>query len=532
MPARPLPAARRGRPRRRRVRRPRRGRPAAARLATPGRRGARGAVAGRRALGRSRLVALALAARLAAAAPAARARAPTHDRAGARPSRRPRRRPPTRLVAVRGASTATRARRSRRARARRRRASGAAPRAFALAASAARELVTRLGAALRADEPARSAPGARAALTVRLYRPDGQWLMYGVDPGAHPGPGGDPAAAAVPDRLGRATSGRCSSSRRSSTTASPTSRTRSASSTRSRCATGRRSGSSTCTPPRRPPRPPSSAACSSRTPRAAASTCSTARAAACSGAARPQGEIESSPVVDGGVDYLGDWSGHVYALDLRTRRFRWIYDDGCKITASATSPAARVYIGDYCGRIVALDRANGQAALERARPGAPSTAPRRSPTAGSSSPRATPARSTRSRQRPLPLGRADRRHRLLGPRRLARPRLLRLLRRRRSTASRPRPAQVLWELPVGGRISGSADGRRRRRLRRQLRPPRSSAPTRAAATSSSASPTASTSPSRATAAGCCSTAGRPSGRSSRALSAAARRGAPGRLRRG
>jgi outer membrane protein assembly factor BamB len=72
------------------------------------------------------------------------------------------------------------------------------------------------------------------------------------------------------------------------------------------------------------------------------------------------GEIESSPVVDGGVDYLGDWSGHIYALDLATHRFRWVYDDGCKITASATVAGGTVYIGDYCGRIVALRRSSGR----------------------------------------------------------------------------------------------------------------------------------------------------------------------------
>ena len=73
-----------------------------------------------------------------------------------------------------------------------------------------------------------------------------------------------------------------------------------------------------------------------------------------------EGEIESSPVVENGVDYLGDWSGHVYALDLRTRRFRWIYDDGCKITASVALSGNTVFLGDYCGRIVALQRRTGR----------------------------------------------------------------------------------------------------------------------------------------------------------------------------
>ena len=72
------------------------------------------------------------------------------------------------------------------------------------------------------------------------------------------------------------------------------------------------------------------------------------------------GEIESSPVVEDGVDYLGDWSGRIYALDLRTRRFAWIYDDGCKITASVALAGNTLYVGDYCGRIVALQRRTGR----------------------------------------------------------------------------------------------------------------------------------------------------------------------------
>jgi outer membrane protein assembly factor BamB len=72
------------------------------------------------------------------------------------------------------------------------------------------------------------------------------------------------------------------------------------------------------------------------------------------------GEIESSPVIADGVDYLGDWSGRVYALDLATRRFRWIYNDGCKITASATIAGGTLYLGDYCGRLIALQRSTGR----------------------------------------------------------------------------------------------------------------------------------------------------------------------------
>jgi outer membrane protein assembly factor BamB len=67
------------------------------------------------------------------------------------------------------------------------------------------------------------------------------------------------------------------------------------------------------------------------------------------------GEIESSPVVVDGVDSAGD----VYALDLHGHRLRWVYRDGCKITASAAVVGGTVYLGDYCGRLVALGAARG-----------------------------------------------------------------------------------------------------------------------------------------------------------------------------
>jgi outer membrane protein assembly factor BamB len=76
--------------------------------------------------------------------------------------------------------------------------------------------------------------------------------------------------------------------------------------------------------------------------------------------AQTASEIESSPVVAGGVDYLADWSGNIYALDLRTRRFRWVYHDGCKITASVTIHAGTLYVGDYCGRLLGLGLASGR----------------------------------------------------------------------------------------------------------------------------------------------------------------------------
>ena len=46
--------------------------------------------------------------------------------------------------------------------------------------------------------------------------------------------------------------------------------------------------------------------------------------------------VESSPIVADGVDYFGAWNGRLYALDLRTHRLRWSRSLGAKITSSAS----------------------------------------------------------------------------------------------------------------------------------------------------------------------------------------------------
>ena len=66
--------------------------------------------------------------------------------------------------------------------------------------------------------------------------------------------------------------------------------------------------------------------------------------------------IESSPVVDRGIDYFGSWSGTVYALDLRRRQLAWTYRSGYKITSSASLNGGTVFIGDYGGRLLALSK--------------------------------------------------------------------------------------------------------------------------------------------------------------------------------
>jgi len=69
--------------------------------------------------------------------------------------------------------------------------------------------------------------------------------------------------------------------------------------------------------------------------------------------------VESSPIVRRGIDYLGAWNGRLYALDLRTRRLRWTRSLGAKITSSAAISGGRLFIGDYAGRLWALSPSTG-----------------------------------------------------------------------------------------------------------------------------------------------------------------------------
>ena len=70
--------------------------------------------------------------------------------------------------------------------------------------------------------------------------------------------------------------------------------------------------------------------------------------------------IESSPILRGGVDYFGTWDGRVVALEVLTGRVRWSYRAGHKITSSAALAGRTLYIGDYGGRLLALDSRTGR----------------------------------------------------------------------------------------------------------------------------------------------------------------------------
>ena len=69
--------------------------------------------------------------------------------------------------------------------------------------------------------------------------------------------------------------------------------------------------------------------------------------------------IESSPIVQDGIDYFGAWNGRLYAFDLRTRRVRWTRFLGAKITSSGAIAGGRLFIGDYGGRLWAFSPRTG-----------------------------------------------------------------------------------------------------------------------------------------------------------------------------
>ena len=77
--------------------------------------------------------------------------------------------------------------------------------------------------------------------------------------------------------------------------------------------------------------------------------------------------IESSPVVRYGVDYFGAHNGRLYALDLERRKFRWMRGGNCKITSSAAITGGTLFIGDYCGRRLAVRTRDGRTRLDRRR---------------------------------------------------------------------------------------------------------------------------------------------------------------------
>jgi outer membrane protein assembly factor BamB len=72
------------------------------------------------------------------------------------------------------------------------------------------------------------------------------------------------------------------------------------------------------------------------------------------------GPTESSPLVADGLVYVGDWRGRVYALDAATGRVRWTYQGKGRIKGGITRSGNRLYVGTYDGYLYALRAKTGK----------------------------------------------------------------------------------------------------------------------------------------------------------------------------
>jgi outer membrane protein assembly factor BamB len=75
---------------------------------------------------------------------------------------------------------------------------------------------------------------------------------------------------------------------------------------------------------------------------------------------RQIGPTESSPLVAGGVVYVGDWDGVVWALAERSGRTRWTEQLDGAIKGSLALGSRRLYIGTYGGELACLALATGR----------------------------------------------------------------------------------------------------------------------------------------------------------------------------
>jgi outer membrane protein assembly factor BamB len=72
------------------------------------------------------------------------------------------------------------------------------------------------------------------------------------------------------------------------------------------------------------------------------------------------GPTESSPLLDRGTVYVGDWNGRVWALDATTGRTHWTTQLRGAIKGSLAMTGRRLFIGTYGGEVVSLDARNGR----------------------------------------------------------------------------------------------------------------------------------------------------------------------------
>ncbi len=72
------------------------------------------------------------------------------------------------------------------------------------------------------------------------------------------------------------------------------------------------------------------------------------------------GPTESSPLVANGLVYVGDWRGRVYALDEQTGRVRWTFQGHGRVKGAVSLSGDRLYVGTYKGYLYALNPQTGK----------------------------------------------------------------------------------------------------------------------------------------------------------------------------
>jgi outer membrane protein assembly factor BamB len=72
------------------------------------------------------------------------------------------------------------------------------------------------------------------------------------------------------------------------------------------------------------------------------------------------GPSETSPLIDGDRVYVGDWKGRVLALDARTGKTIWSFRTRGPVKGSAALSGRRLYVGSYDGHVYCLSAKTGR----------------------------------------------------------------------------------------------------------------------------------------------------------------------------
>src|SRR4029078_7505697 len=75
---------------------------------------------------------------------------------------------------------------------------------------------------------------------------------------------------------------------------------------------------------------------------------------------RTIGASETSPLVQDGRVYVGDWHGDVFALDAKTGEVSWRPRTGAQVTGALAPSGRRLYVGSYDHRLYALRAGTGR----------------------------------------------------------------------------------------------------------------------------------------------------------------------------